>query len=144
MEIIGDVTANILIMQGEGDTQTPLDQAFLLEESLANSNHPHHTVITYPGLGHSFFPLPAPWIQPLGPIQENVLSDLASWLMPEDGLEEAHELILLAHPQWRRRPHILTYEFSTPTGNVDYYRIQFIDGPDHSRNGATFVSVRVT
>jgi len=144
MEIIGDVTANILIMQGEGDTQTPLDQAFLLEESLANSNHPHHTVITYPGLGHSFFPLPAPWIQPLGPIQENVLSDLASWLMSDGGLEEAHELILLAHPQWRRRPHILTFEFSTPTGNVDYYRIQFIDGPDHSRNGATFVSVRVT
>ena len=142
MGIIGDVTADILIMQGEGDTLTPLDQAFLLEESLANSNHPRHTVITYPGLGHSFFPLPAPWIQPFGPIEEEVLSDLASWLS-SDGLEEAHELVMLAHPQWRRRPHILTFEFSTPTGNVDYYRIQFIDGPDHSRNGATFVSVRV-
>lgn len=78
----------------------------------------------------------------MGPIQEEVLSDLASWLMSESGLEEAHELVLLAHPQWRMRPHILTFEFSTPTGNVDYYRIQFIDGPDHSRNGATFVSVR--
>jgi len=143
MEIIGDVSANILIMQGEGDTLAPLDQAFLLEESLANSNHPHHTVITYPGLGHTFYPIPAPWIEPFGPIQEEVLSDLASWLMSDGGLEEAHELVLLAHPQWRRRPHILTFEFSTPTGNVDYYRIQFIDGPDHSRNGASFVSVRV-
>ncbi len=78
--LIGNVTASILILQGEGDTQAPVGQAFLLEQRLTEIDHPDHTLITYPGLGHSFYPLPSPWIQPLGPIQEYVLSDLAAWL----------------------------------------------------------------
>jgi alpha-beta hydrolase superfamily lysophospholipase len=78
--LIGNVSASILILQGEGDTQTPVGQAFLLEQRLTEMEHPDHTLITYPGLGHSFYPLPSPWIQPLGPIQEYVLSDLAAWL----------------------------------------------------------------
>jgi len=42
-------------------------------------NHPDHTLITYPRLGHTFYPSKN-WIQPLGPIGENVLVDLHSWL----------------------------------------------------------------
>jgi pimeloyl-ACP methyl ester carboxylesterase/predicted nucleic acid-binding Zn-ribbon protein len=79
--IIGNVSASILILQGEGDIQTPVEEAFLLEQRLTEVEHPDHTLITYPGLGHSFYPVTYPWrIQPLGPIREYVLSDLVSWL----------------------------------------------------------------
>jgi hypothetical protein len=78
-EIIGDVSASILILQGENDTQVPVQQAMLLEQRLMEVNHPDHTLIVYPGLGHTFYPSKN-WIQPLGPIGEKVLADLHSWL----------------------------------------------------------------
>ena len=78
-DIIGNVSASILILQGENDTQVPVEQAMLLEQKLMEANHPDHTLITYPGLGHTFYPS-KDWIQPLGPIGENVLADLHSWL----------------------------------------------------------------
>jgi hypothetical protein len=78
-EIIGDVSASILILQGENDTQIPVQEARLLDEKLTEINHPDHTLIIYPGLGHTFYPS-TNWIQPLGPIGENVLADLHSWL----------------------------------------------------------------
>jgi uncharacterized protein len=78
-DIIGDVSASILILQGENDTQVPVRQARLLEQKLTEANHPDHTLIIYPGLGHTFYPSKN-WIQPLGPIEENVLADLHSWL----------------------------------------------------------------
>ncbi|MDD1750602.1 MAG: alpha/beta fold hydrolase [Methanothrix sp.] len=78
-DIIGNVSASILILQGENDTQVPVQQALLLEQKLMEVNHPDHTLITYPGLGHTFYPSKN-WIQPLGPIGENVLEDLHSWL----------------------------------------------------------------
>jgi len=78
-DIISNVSASILILQGENDTQVPVQQAMLLEQKLMEVNHPDHTVITYPGLGHTFYPS-KDWIQPLGPIGENVLADLHSWL----------------------------------------------------------------
>lgn len=77
LDMIGNVSASILILQGEGDIQTPVEQAYLLEQRLTETNHPDHTLITYPGLGHTFYPADG-WNQPLGPIQEYVLSDLAS------------------------------------------------------------------
>ena len=79
LAVIGNVSASILILQGEGETQAPVEQAFLLEQRLTEINHPDHALITYPGLGHSFYPVDG-WIQPLGPIQDYVLSDLAAWL----------------------------------------------------------------
>lgn len=78
-DIIGNVSASILILQGENDTQVPVQQAMLLEQKLMEVNHPDHTLITYPGLGHTFYPS-MNWIQPLGPIGKNVLADLHSWL----------------------------------------------------------------
>ncbi|MCP8306349.1 MAG: alpha/beta fold hydrolase [archaeon] len=83
LAVIGNVSASILILQGEGDTQAPVEQAFLLEQRLTEIKHPDHTLITYPGLGHTFYPTDG-WIQPLGPIQEYVLSDLAAWLKDPD------------------------------------------------------------
>jgi pimeloyl-ACP methyl ester carboxylesterase/prefoldin subunit 5 len=90
LSLIGNVSASILMLHGEGDTQTPVGQAFLLEQRLIEMEHPDHTLITYPGLGHSFYPLPSPWIQPLGPMREYVLSDLAAWL--KDSAREVRSL----------------------------------------------------
>ena len=58
LDIIGNVSSNtsILILQGENESQTPVEQAFLLQEKLIDVRHPDHTLITYPNLGHSFFP----------------------------------------------------------------------------------------
>ena len=79
LDIIGNVSASILILQGEGETQTPVEQAFLLEQRLTEIEHIDHTLITYPGLGHTFYPVDG-WIQPLGPMQDRVLADLFAWL----------------------------------------------------------------
>ena len=81
---IGNVSASILILHGEGDTRSPVEQAHLLKQRLTEINHPDHTLITYPGLGHTFYPADG-WIQPEGPIQDYVLSDLADWLKDRAG-----------------------------------------------------------
>jgi len=77
--MIGNVSCSILILQGEDDAQTPLQEAFLLEQRLTQTKHPDHTLKSYPGLGHSFNPVDG-WKQPLGPIQDYVLSDIVAWL----------------------------------------------------------------
>jgi pimeloyl-ACP methyl ester carboxylesterase len=80
IDIIGRLNStNILILQGEADIQTPLEQALLLEQKLTELRHSDHMLITYPGLGHTFYPAQGS-VQPLGPIREYVLSDLHSWL----------------------------------------------------------------
>jgi len=42
--------------QWRNDSQTPVQQAFLLQQRLTDVNHPDHTLITYPNLGHFFSP----------------------------------------------------------------------------------------
>lgn len=79
LEIIGNVSASALILQGEEDTQTPVFEAHFLDQRLMEVGHHDHTLITYPGLGHSFYPKEG-LLQWLGPIQDYVLSDLANWL----------------------------------------------------------------
>jgi hypothetical protein len=72
-------TTRILILQGEEDNQTYLEQALLLEQKLTQMKYPDHMLITYPGLGHTFHPAQG-LLQPLGPIQDYVLADLHDWL----------------------------------------------------------------
>ena len=81
LNVIGNVSesTDILIMNGENDTQTPVQQAFLLEQRLTEVDHPDHTLITYPDLGHLFSPS-SQWFTEFGPIEQNVLSDLHRWL----------------------------------------------------------------
>lgn len=79
LEIIGNVSASALILQGEEDTQTPVFEAHFLDQRLMEVGHHDHTLITYPGLGHSFYPKEG-LLQWLGPIQDYVLSDIANWL----------------------------------------------------------------
>jgi uncharacterized protein len=79
--IIGKVPPNtgVLILNGENDTQTPVQQALLLQQRLTEVKHPDHTLITYPNLGHDFNPS-SQWFTEYGPIPEYVLQDIFSWL----------------------------------------------------------------
>jgi DNA-binding transcriptional MerR regulator len=79
LEVIGDVPASVLILHGEGDQQGPVSEAFLLEQRLTEVGHPDHTLITYPGLGHTYSPVDR-WLQLFGPPEDYVLSDLVAWL----------------------------------------------------------------
>jgi pimeloyl-ACP methyl ester carboxylesterase len=81
LNVIGNVSksTDILMMNGENDSQSTVEQAFLLEQRLTEVNHPDHTLITYPNLGHLFSPS-SPWFTEFGPIEQNVLSDLHRWL----------------------------------------------------------------
>ena len=75
---------NILILQGQNDTQTPVEQSFLLQQKLTEINHPDHILITYPNLGHSFYPS-SQWQTERGPVPPYVLADLYSWLEAHSG-----------------------------------------------------------
>src|SRR5918999_312765 len=79
--IIGKVPPNtrVLILNGENDTQVPVQQALLLQQRLTEVKHPDHTLITYPNLGHEFYPS-SQWFTENGPIPEYVLQDIFSWL----------------------------------------------------------------
>ena len=74
---IGNVSKStgILIHNGEKDSLTPVQQAFLLQQRLTVVNHPDHTLITYPNLGHTFYPS-SQWSTGNGPIEQYVLADL--------------------------------------------------------------------
>jgi pimeloyl-ACP methyl ester carboxylesterase len=89
LSVIGNVSKStgILLLNGENDSQTPVQQSFLLQQRLTEVNHPDHTLITYPDLGHVFCPS-SEWQTDIGPIQEYVLADLYSWLESRSGLAE--------------------------------------------------------
>jgi pimeloyl-ACP methyl ester carboxylesterase len=81
VSIIGNLSksTSVLMLNGENDPLTPVQQSFLLEQRLTEVDHPDHTLITYPGLGHTFAISPQ-WSTGLGPIEQYVLLDLHSWL----------------------------------------------------------------
>jgi len=79
MDMIGNVSSSILILHGENDILTPFEDALLLEQRLTEIGHPDHTLISYPGLGHYFYPEDY-WGIAMGPMQDYVLQDLEAWL----------------------------------------------------------------
>ena len=82
LDIISKIPSNtsILIMQGNNDSQTPIQQASLLQQKLTEVRHPDHTLKTYPNLGHLFYPS-SQWVTAVGgPIEPKVLEDLFGWL----------------------------------------------------------------
>jgi len=88
LSIIGNVSKStgILILNGENDSQTPVQQAFLLQQRLSDVNHPDHTLITYPNLGHVFYPS-SQWSRGAGVgIEQYVLADIYSSLEAHSGL----------------------------------------------------------
>jgi dipeptidyl aminopeptidase/acylaminoacyl peptidase len=66
-------------MHGQNDSQNPIQQASLLQQRLTEVRHPDHTLLTYPNLGHSFYPS-SEWQTGIGPIEQRVLEDLFGWL----------------------------------------------------------------
>ena len=86
LSIIGNVSKStgILLLNGENDSQTPVQQAFLLQQRLTEVNHPDHTLITYPNLGHVFYPS-SQWSTGIGPFEQYVLADLYAWLAAHSG-----------------------------------------------------------
>ncbi len=97
LSIIGNVSKStgILILNGENDSQTPVQQAFLLQQRLTEVNHPDHTLITYPNLGHIFYPS-SQWSTGFGPFEQYVLADIHAWLEAHLGLH-IPMLLLLSH-----------------------------------------------
>jgi uncharacterized protein len=81
LSVIGNLSksTSVLMLNGENDPLTPVQQSFLLHQRLTEVDHPDHTLISYPGLGHTFAISPQ-WSTGLGPIEQNVLSDLSRWL----------------------------------------------------------------
>ena len=84
IEKLRQTTTGILLLQGQEDNQTYLEHALLLEQKLTQMKYPDHTLITYPGLGHTFHPAQG-LLQPLGPIEDYVLADLHDWLKDSHG-----------------------------------------------------------
>ena len=91
LSIIGNVSKStgILILNGENDSQTPVQQAFLLQQRLTEVNHPDHTLITYPNLGHQFYPS-SQWETRNGPFEQYVLADIYAWLEAHSGLSHSY------------------------------------------------------
>jgi hypothetical protein len=91
LSMIGNISKStgILILNGENDSATPVQQAFLLQQRLTEVNHPDHTLITYPNLGHVFYPS-SQWSTGFGPIQQYVLADLYGWLEDHSGLSHSY------------------------------------------------------
>jgi hypothetical protein len=72
----------------------------LLQQRLAEINHPDHTLITYPNLGHNFYPsntlqtgIPGTRSEP---ISEYVLADLYSWLEDHSGFTSPYSTAFVA------------------------------------------------
>jgi uncharacterized protein len=86
LSIIGNISKStgILLLNGENDSATPVQQAFLLHQRLTELKHPDHLLITYPDLGHIFYPS-SQWFTEIGPIQQYVLADLYAWLAAHSG-----------------------------------------------------------
>jgi alpha-beta hydrolase superfamily lysophospholipase len=86
LSIIANISKStgVLLLNGENDSQTTVQQAFLLQQRLTDVNHTDHTLITYPNLGHVFYPS-SQWFLEVGPIQQYVLADLYAWLESHNG-----------------------------------------------------------
>ena len=85
------VRAKLCNLHKEGGRKTlaTVQLAFLLQQRLTDVNHPDHTLITYPNLGHSFY-LSSQWSTGIGPIEQYVLADLYAWLEPHSGLSHSY------------------------------------------------------
>ena len=95
IHIIGKVPSDIsiLIQQGKNESQIPIEQAILLQQKLTEVGHPDHTLITYPNLGHLFYPS-SQWMTAIGPMDQKVLEDLFGWL--SDPIREFKKLSILS------------------------------------------------
>ena len=94
LSIIGNVPSytGILMLHGQNDSASPVQQAFLLQQRLTELNHPDHTLITYPNLGHRLYPS-SQWQTSSGPVPSYVLADLYAWLESHSGFTRSPSLM---------------------------------------------------
>jgi uncharacterized protein len=99
LSIIGNVSKSIgiLLLNGENDSLTPVQQAFLLQQRLTDLNHPDHTLITYSNLGHQFYPS-SQWSTGVGPFEPYVLADIYAWLEAHSGFTTAATTTVMPSP----------------------------------------------
>ena len=95
LDIIGKVPSDtsILIQQGKNDSNTPMQQAFLLQQELTEVRHPDHTLVTYPDLDHEFSHSSLGF-DTKGPMEQKVLEDLFGWL--SDPVRDFKKLTILS------------------------------------------------
>jgi uncharacterized protein len=99
LSIIGNISSStgILMLHGQNDSGSPVQQAFLLQQRLAELNHPDHALITYPTLGHNLYPSSLWGTTEAGPIPEYVLADLYSWLETHSGFMSSYSSTRMAN-----------------------------------------------
>ena len=90
-------STSILILHGQNDSGSRVQQAFLLQQRLVELNHPDHTLITYPDVGHLFYPSTR-WTTESGLIPEYVLADLYSWLESHSEFTPLHTSMTSSNP----------------------------------------------
>jgi hypothetical protein len=79
-QVLPEFSGPILIVQGEEDRQTPMQEVKLLDAALREGGHSDYTIKTFPGLGHGFSPPIDGWIPTIGPVEPQVLNWLSQWL----------------------------------------------------------------
>lgn len=60
-----------------------------MQQRQTHVNHPDHTLITYPNLGHVFYPS-SRWLTAIGPIEQYVLADLYASLGSHSGISHSY------------------------------------------------------
>lgn len=70
----------VLILHGENDANTSVRNARAVDQALADAGNSSHTLIAYPGLGHSLGKAASIQDDNFAPIDPKPLADLASWL----------------------------------------------------------------
>jgi len=90
---MGNVSPNVGILILEGENDAGVQQAFLLQQRLTEVNHPDHTLITYPNLGHYLYPSDQWERAEPGPIPQYILADLYSWLESHSGFTRTLSLV---------------------------------------------------
>ena len=91
-------------VHAQSDQQIVKYKNLTLDLGLAQLNHPDHSIITYPNLGHEFYPS-SQWFTQNGPIPEYVLADIFTWLGPRSGFTdfESSSLTYLLPPTSPKR-----------------------------------------
>ena len=76
-----------MVYQGEIDIQTPVEDAFELQEHCKSLGKDIEVFHTYPDLGHGFSPNVgiSKWRKTVGPIEDRVVQDIADDLLKRFG-----------------------------------------------------------
>jgi len=76
------LTQPILVLHGDIDVETPVEQAYLVKKAIEKTNNPKSNVIIYKGLGHGFAPHLGinGEIKTEGPFDNKVINDLCDWI----------------------------------------------------------------